>query len=104
MASLAARCCAPLGTKCQCIEPVPAGLRSLQMTSEELDHVVRAMILVVESLEVGPAKESMQEKHSRKRLLDASNFQVGVWRQFGDFTGFIDDPKPTLKRSIVRVR
>jgi hypothetical protein len=31
------------------------------MTSEEIDHLVRAMILAVESLEAGPAKQSMQE-------------------------------------------
>jgi hypothetical protein len=61
IASFAARCRALFGTKCRRIEPVPAGLSSSQMTSEEIDHVVRAMILVVESLEEGPVKQSMQE-------------------------------------------
>jgi len=31
------------------------------MTSEEIDGVVRAMILTVENLETGPVKRAMQE-------------------------------------------
>jgi hypothetical protein len=61
IASFAARCRALFGAKCRRIEPVPASLRSSQMTNEEIDHLVRAMILAVESLEPGPAKQSMQE-------------------------------------------
>jgi hypothetical protein len=76
------------------------------MTNEEIDDVVRALTLIVENLEAGPAKQSMQEAFTQVRAR-ASAMRTSVrkksGRQIGGFASFIDDPKPTTKQPIVKV-
>lgn len=57
----AARYRALLGTNGWRISRVLSRRRTSKMTSEELEVVVRAMMLAVDNLEAGPVKHSMQE-------------------------------------------
>jgi hypothetical protein len=71
VASLAARCRALSGARPRrdgfSLHEARRARCPSQMTSEEIEDVVRALILVVKNLEVGPAKQSLQEAFTQVR-------------------------------------